>query len=141
MMKKTVKNILTILILTFISIEGFAQMHISTNLRRDAVFNKTTKKYDLIGEDKEELTFFEFNKQLTMFKHKTPTITSAYTINSSKEDKENDRWEFDIMSDVGNSYYMILDLKNENIRFIYTRNGSTYLVQHTIKKLWFDDDK
>src|SRR5690606_29947236 len=107
----------------------------------DAVFNETTKEFDLLDEDQEELTFFEFNKQLTMFKHKTPTITSAYTINSTNEDKENMRWDFDIMSDVGNKYLMILDLKNNNIRFIYTKNGATYLVQHSIKKLWFDDEK
>ncbi len=116
-----------------------AQMHISTFLRSDAVFNETTEEYDLLNEDKEELTFFEFNKELTMFKHTTPTITSAYTVKSSTEDKENERWEFDIMSDVGNKYLMILDMKNNNIRFIYTKNGSTYLVQHSIKKLWFDE--
>ncbi len=133
------RHIFTFLILSLVTLECFAQMHISTNLRQDAIFNEKTREYELIGEDKEELTFFEFNKQFTFFKHTTPTITSAYTIKSSKEDKENERWEFDIMSDVGNSYYMILDLKNNNIRFIYTKNGSTYLVQHTIKKLWFDE--
>jgi hypothetical protein len=116
-----------------------AQMHISTFLRRDAVYNETTKEYDLLNEDKEELTFFEFNKELTMFKHTTPTITSAYTVKSSTEDEENERWEFDIMSDVGNKYLMILDMKNNNIRFIYIQNGFTYLVQHSIKKLWFDE--
>ena len=133
------KHILSILILSIISFECFAQMHISTNLRQDAIFNETTREYDLIGQDKEELTFFDFNKDFTMFKHTTPTITSSYIIKSSTEDKENERWEFDIMSDVGNSYYMILDLKNNSIRFIYTKNGSTYLVQHSIKKLWFDE--
>jgi hypothetical protein len=116
-----------------------AQMHISTFLRRDAIFNETTNEYDLQNEDKEELTFFEFNKELTMFKHITPTITSAYTIKSSKEDKENDRWEFDIMSDIGNKYLMILDLKNDNIRIIYKKKGTTYLVQHSIKKIWLDE--
>ena len=116
-----------------------AQMHISTFLRRDAFFNETTQEYDLLNEDKEELTFFEFNKELTMFKHTTPTITSAYMVKSYTEDKENERWEFDIMSDVGNKYLLILDMKNDNIRFIYKRNDSTYQVHHSIKKLWFEE--
>jgi hypothetical protein len=133
------KIIFTLTILLFGIQNISAQMHISTFLRRDAVYNETTKEYDLLNEDKEELTFFEFNKELTMFKHTTPTITSAYTVKSSTEDKENERWEFDIMSDVGNKYIMIIDLKNNNIRFIYIKNGSTYLVQHSIKKLWFDE--
>ena len=132
------KQIFTFLILSFVTFESIAQMHISTNFSQLAIFNEKTREYDLIGE-KEEITFFEFNKQFTFFKHTTPTITSAYTIKSSKEDKVNERWEFDIMSDVGNSYYMILDLKNNNIRFIYTKNGSTYLLQFSIKKLWFEE--
>jgi hypothetical protein len=81
----------------------YAQIHISTNLRRDAIFNEITKEYDLLSEDTEEITFFEFNKEFTIVKHTTPTITSSYIIKSFKEDKENERWEFEIMSDVGNS--------------------------------------
>lgn len=114
-------------------------MHISTSLRRDAVFNLKTQTYDLIGEDHEELTFFDFNQELTMFKHTTPSITSAYIIKSTVEDKEHERWEFDVISDVGNKYLMILDVKNNNIRFIAEREDGTYLVQHTIKKIWFDE--
>ena len=134
------KKIIFTLTIILCGIHGiYAQMHISTNLRGDYVYNESTEEYDLLGEDKEELTFFEFNKEFTMFKHTTPTMTSAYTIKSTKEDKENERWEFDIMSDVGNSYFMILDVKNNNIRFVYKKNSSTYLVRHTIKRLWFDE--
>lgn len=135
------QNVIVILILSFISFESFAQMHISTNMRRDAVFNEITREYDLISEDKEELTFFEFNKDFTMFKHTTPNITSSYIIKSSTRNKENETWDFEIMSDVGNRYYMILDKKKNNIRFIYTRDNSTLLTQHTIKSLWFDKEK
>lgn len=53
------KYIILILIMSFISFESTAQLHISTNMRRDGVFNEITKEYDLISEYKEELTFFE----------------------------------------------------------------------------------
>ncbi len=131
--------VITFLILKFVTLECVAQMHISTNLRQEAIFNEKTREYDLIHEDIDEITFFEFNKQLTFLKHTTPTITSALTINSSKDDKENKRLELDIMSDVGNIYLMILDFKNNNIRLIYKKNSSTYLVRLTIKKIWFDE--
>lgn len=131
--------VITFLILKFVTLECVAQMHISTNLRQEAIFNEKTREYDLIHEDIDEITFFEFNKQLTFLKHTTPTITSAFTINSSKDDKENKRLELDIMSDVGNIYLMILDFKNNNIRLIYKKNSSTYLVRLTIKKIWFDE--
>ncbi len=135
-MKKTTSTLALILLsLTCL----LAQMRISTDLRRDAIYNEDTEEYDVVNENKDELTFFEFNKDLTMFKHTTPTITSSYIIKSSKEDKENDRWEFEIQSDVGNKYTMILDVANDNVRFIYVKEGTVILVQHHIKRLWFDD--
>ena len=137
----TIKKIIFASAIILFGIQSvYAQMHISTFLRKDAVFNEKTMGYDIKNEDKEELTFFEFNKELTMFKHTTPTLTSAYTVKSSKVDKENELWELDIVSDIGNSYLMILDLKKNNIRFIYIKNGyPPHLIQYSIKKLWFDD--
>lgn len=137
-MRKNLNNILIILVLTFFAVEGFAQMHISTNLRQDGVYNETTEKFDVFNEDEDELTFFEFNKEFTMFKHTTPTITSAYLIKSFEEDEINKVWEGDIVSDVGNHYYLILDLKNEYISFVYESDGTTYAVIHRIKRMWFD---
>ena len=134
------KKFASLIVLFLFSVSHFyAQMHISTDLRQDAVFNQDTKKYEITSEDKDELTFFEFNKGLTMFKHTTPTITSSYVISSSTQDEENDRWEFEIQSDVGNKYFMILDIPNDNIRFIYKKEGTTLLVQHHIKRVWFDE--
>ena len=75
-----------------------------------------------------------------MFKHTTASLTSAYMIKSSEEDKEREQWELDIVSDVGNKYTMIIDLKNDNIRFIYKGDDKMYMVHHTIKKVWFDEE-
>jgi len=134
------KKIIFTLIIILCGIQSIsAQMHVSTNLKRGSVFNETTEEYDLLYEDKEELTFFEFSKGFTMVKHTTPTITSAYTIKSSTEDVENERWELDIMSDVGNKYLMILDMRYNNVRFIYKKNGSTYRIEYSIKKLWLEE--
>jgi hypothetical protein len=43
-------------------------------------------------------------------------------IKSSERDKEKDQYELNIVSDVGNEYLMIIDIKNNNLRFIYTKD-------------------
>ena len=75
-----------------------------------------------------------------MFKHTTYNITSAYIIKSQKYDEENEVFEYDIISDVGNTYLMIYDTRRENVRFIYEREENLYMVQHTIKKVWFEEE-
>jgi len=50
----------------------------------------------------------------------------------------NNRWEFDVLSNAGYSYYMILDILNNNIRFIYKDKGSTHVTQFAINGFWAD---
>jgi len=133
-------KLITICVLTFLSLNMFAQMNISTNFRQDGIWDIEKEEWSIFSTDDEELTFFEFNKDFTMFKHTTASITSAYMIKSQKYDEENERYEFDVLSDVGNKYFMIFDLKNENVRFIYEREEGLFLVQHSIKKVWFDEE-
>jgi len=121
--------------------ELFAQMNISTNLRQDGVWNEEDNEWSILSKDEEAITFFEFNKDFTMFKHTTATITSGYIIKSQKKDEESKEIELEIVSDVGNKYLMIIDLKDYNLRFLYKRDGNLYMVHHTIKKVWYDDDE
>lgn len=133
------KNIILFLILILCSTEGMhAQIHISANLRQDGKFNKTTKLYDSAFNDNTALSTFEFDKDFTIFRHKTNSKTSIYLIKSQKNDEGNGRWEFDVISDAGYSYYVIIDILNKNIRFIYKANGSTYLAQFVIDRFWID---
>ena len=135
-----IRNLLLTALILMFSLQLKAQMNISTNLRQDGVYNEVSKEWEVISTDDEVLTFFEFNKDFTMFKHTTASITSAYMIKSSEEDKKREQWELDIVSDVGNKYVMIIDLKNDNVRFIYKNDDKMYMVHHTIKKVWFDEE-
>lgn len=130
-----------ILLLCVIIQPVFAQMNISTNLRQDGYWDEKNEEWVVISTDDEEFTFFEFNEEYTMFKHTTPTITSAYIIKSKKEDKEQQQFELSIVSDVGNKYTMVLDFKNSNLRFMYVKDDYLLMVQHDIKKIWFDEDE
>lgn len=133
-------KLLTVLLLTFLSVSLFAQLNVSTNLRRDGIWDNEKAEWTIFPGNEEEITFFEFNKDFTMFKHTTTSITSAYIIKSQTYDEENETYEFDVVSDVGNKYYLTLDMKNENIRFLYEREGDIFLVNHSIKRMWLDEE-
>ncbi len=132
------KSQLTFLLLfqLFVLNIASAQLIISTDLRTDGVWNDETNSWDVVSEDDEELTFFKFNQDMTMFRHITPGITSAYLIESQSYDEKLDQYTFEVTSDVGNTYVMVIDLKANQIRFVYESGGKSYLVQHRIKKAW-----
>ena len=132
------KLLLTLSIIVCAIQHSYSQMHITTYLTRTAIYNEYREEYEEVDKI-DEVTFFEFNKGLTLFEHTTNTIKSSYTIQSSKQDKVNERWEFIILSDVGNKYMMIIDFPNNNLRFICVRDGVTYLKQYSIKRVWFDE--
>ena len=93
-----------------INVTCFAQMNISTDLREDFVWSESQEDWIIVSSDDSEFTFLKINEQFTMFKHTTPSITSAYIINSNEYDEERDQYTFDITSDVGNNYMMISDI-------------------------------
>ncbi|MBB00339.1 MAG: hypothetical protein CMN34_05360 [Saprospirales bacterium] len=116
-------------------------MYISTNLREDYNWNPKMEEWKFVSSDDEELTFFEFNADFTMFTHTTPSITSSYLVKETLYDEESDQYEFDVVSDVGNKYLCILDLEQDNIRFIGNIGESnSWLVRHSIKKLWLEEE-
>ena len=116
-----------------------AQIFVSTDAR-------TIHNWDSIGEEwileeyeDDFLTFFEFNNELTMIKHTTPSVTSAYLIKSAEVNNEDgrDQIEYDVISDIGNSYMLLYDAKNENIRFIDIK--SDRMIRFEIKAVWTEE--
>ena len=100
------KRFYTVLSICFLSATSLlSQMYISTDLREDYDWNPKAQEWKFVSSDDEELTFFEFNAEFTMFTHTTPSITSSYLIKETLYDEEADQYEFDVVSDVGNKYY------------------------------------
>ena len=118
------------------------QFHVSTNLREDFDWDVEAEQWVLVSSNKEELTFLEFNEDWSMLKHITPTISSAYIIKSMERNEEHDSWECQVVSDVGNKYFMVLDLEKNNVRFMSDKSNfeDNTLVRHTIKSTWVDED-
>ncbi|WP_047547302.1 hypothetical protein [Psychroserpens sp. Hel_I_66] len=117
----------------------FGQFHVSTNSRLDFSWDKSSDDWKFESEDPESLTFFEFNNDFTLVKHTTSSTTSGYLIKSQEHDEDdgNNQYLFKIVSDVGNKYIMIYDIKNNNIRFI-PEDFST-MIKFKIKSTWTDE--
>jgi hypothetical protein len=133
------KSIIFFLILILCGAESMhAQIHISANLSHYGKFNYKTNLYDSSFKDNQVFSSFEFDRDFTILTHKADSKTSTYLIRSKKKDEVNNRWEFDIISDAGYSYYMIIDIPNENMRFIYRVKGFAYVTQFYIKNIRVD---
>lgn len=133
------RALLFTLVLALVNFSALCQINISTNLRSNYDWNATTEKWDWVSDDPDEKTFMEINKDMTILKHTTPTIYSTYIIKSYEKDVANDQWKLEVKSDVGNSYTMYIDVKNNNVRFVGKRDGEYFLVRHTIKRIWSDE--
>jgi hypothetical protein len=134
-MKKLILFIIFCLLTTFV----FSQFHVSTNSRIDFTWDKESDDWKFESEDQESLTFFEFNKEFTMVKHTTSSSTSGFLIKHQEHDEEdgNNQYILTVVSDVGNKYMMIYDIKNENIRFI--PDDFSQMVKFKIKSSWSDE--
>lgn len=113
-----------------------SQLSISTNYRQDAVWNDTNEEWNVLSTD-EGGTLFEFNKELTVFRHTTATISSDYYIKTWDYNEEEIKYTMTVTSDVGNQYELIIDGINQCVAFFFWNDDSYYLVRHTIKNSWF----
>lgn len=133
------KNIMLSVILVLLTTSAFGQFHISTNSRVDYKWNETNSEWEFDSKDEESITFLEFNKDFTLVKHTTASTISGYLIKSQEHDEEdgNDQYLFTLVSDIGNEYIMIYDIKNNNIRFI--TDDFTRMIKFKIKSTWADE--
>lgn len=115
-----------------------AQLNISTNYRQDALWDEIALDWEVYSTD-DTGTLFEFNKELTMFKHTTERISSTYYITSWEYDEDKTLYTMQVKSDVGNEYEMMIDGINNCVCFFKWYDEGYILVRHTIKSSWITD--
>lgn len=125
-------------LLMFFTFQVNAQLSISTNFRQDAIWDAKLEKWDVLSTD-EGKTLFEFDRELSQFKHTTPTISSVYTIDEWEYDEDEVKYDMTVTSDAGNTYEMIVDGINNCVAFFYWRGDQYYLVRHTIEETKFNE--
>jgi len=133
------KHFFIFFLLLFWSTQSFSQFKISTDLREDYIWSDSLGEWMLVNSNDQEFTLIEFDTLLPILIHTTPTMTSRYIINSNEYDQEHDHTTFDLTSDVGNHYTMIIDINNNNVRFVGESQGTTTIVRHNIKKFWKEE--
>ena len=119
--------------------QAYAQLYISTEKRIDAFWSSTKEDWIVISEEATP-TLFKFNEKMTMFEHTTTNISSTYYIKDYTYDEDNEEYHLNITSDVGNVYLMVIDINDNNLRFLYEKNGISYAVQHNIKSSWKEEE-
>ena len=76
------------------------------------------------------------NKDETMFVHTTPTMKSTYYV-KDKLSSEDNQFTYNVVSDAGNEYYYIFDVKNEEIKAITEdENGNSILIRWYVKSIF-----
>lgn len=137
------KNKISFIILMLIASISYGQLNISTDHRED-------ERWDgeewILYSSNDEKTFFEFEDTLQskmgMFIHRTDDITSAYLIKSYSYNEEYDLDEFKIISDVGNKYTLLVNIKDtesSNYLTFLSLEGDDEdfrLVRHRINHIW-----
>ena len=128
------------IILLVIALLGFlttyAQLNVSTNSREVYSWDKDANEWKFESEDTESVTLFEFNKEITLVKHTSETMTSDYIIESQEFDEsdESNHYIFEVLNEEGNKSLMIFDIKNQNIRFV--NQDGPQMVKYLISNTW-----
>jgi len=126
-----------LILLFFVSsIESsFSQVYFSCDYREECEWNNHDEIFENC-EKWEDPSMFRLNADASMFTHTTEKMKSTYYVESNEYDEEYDVYTYDVVSDVGNKYYWIIDLKNNEIRLLPTDKDEIYLVRFYVKKSW-----
>lgn len=120
------------------TIQSQAQIHISCDARETCDWDVETDETTNCTEI-EESSLFVLNEDETMFIHTTETMKSAYYIKDKEQREGTTTWVFDVVSDVGNKYLFLVDLKEEKMQIASKSSEEFYLISFNIKHMWIDE--
>lgn len=138
-----IKNILKILVL-LIMFNVFAQnlhaqIYASCTHRDVYKYNESSDDFEYVfGYD--ENSMFKINEKYTMFEHTTPDMSSSYYVSENEYDEKTKTLSMDVTSDVGNKYYFVFDIDDNEIRVLFTRDGVLQLLVYKVKLFWTEDN-
>jgi hypothetical protein len=137
-MKKYV--VLVMIMVLTCSINITAQYHFITGEEENFVYNRDLKHYELVN-NVNKVNFFLFNKDFTYLKLSTENSLVVYTLIFSKVQDNVNAWEYNVTDQSGNEACIIIDLENNNIRFVYVKNETIHLDRFNIKEIIDKNEK
>ena len=135
-MKKILQLAFILLLATTIK----AQTHYSCDTKQVCNWNATTKAFDDCGTKDEYSCMFTMNADESIFNHTTPTMKSAYYVQSKSYDAATQGTLYEVTSDVGNKYTFIINMTSKMVGILSSgkANATDYLIKFTIKSSWKD---
>jgi len=129
------KKLLLLLLFTT-PIICFSQTSFSCNLKEFCDWNEYKDTWEDDCNPFEYNCLFVMNKDETMFVHTTATMKSTYYV-KEKLSGEDNQFTYEVVSDVGNEYYYIFDVKNEEVKAITEdENGNSILIRWYVKSIF-----
>ena len=133
------KNILLLIFLT--PIICFSQTSFSCDLKEQCSWNERNEDWKTCDDAYEDNSLFIMNKNETMFTHTTSEIKSTYYVKekTNKDRSEEGFFTYEVVSDTGNEYYFIFDLKNKEVKAISMKGDNDddwYLIRYYVKAVF-----
>lgn len=129
------KTILTLLLTLTIFLNSKSQISFSCTYRSYCQWNDNTRTFENCSGYSES-SLFTFNKSETMFTHTISSMTSTYYITKKYYDKELDIFTYETVSDIGNEYYYVIDMKVKEIRVLFSSKQETYMITFSVKSVF-----
>lgn len=130
------KKLLLLLLLFTTPIICFSQTSFSCNLKEFCDWNEYKDTWEDDCNPFEYNCLFVMNKDETMFVHTTAAMKSTYYV-KEKLSGEDNQFTYKVVSDVGNEYYYIFDVKNEEVKAITEdENGNSILIRWYVKSIF-----
>jgi len=95
-----------------------------------------TQEWEVDCETFKNNSLFEMNEDETMFVHTTSEMNSTYYV-KEKVSGEDGIFRYNVVSDVGNEYHYLFDMKNNEVKtIIIDENGNSLLVRWYVKAVF-----
>lgn len=133
-----IKNLLLVLLLSVSSIALCQPVNITTDTVMYVIHDVEQQAWVDFSTPDKWSTRFVINEQFTLMTHTTPTMESTYYLSEvSNEIKSNGFITCVAVSDVGNYYFMVINLNDNTLRMAWeTDKGETVGLFYRIKSIW-----
>jgi len=120
-----------IIILLFIAISHWAQAQWHFVTKDIQIYDWVDEKWEYRNGEKNHTVKYEFNAEFTSFSLTEKKDEYIYRILNYEYEREENRYLLDILSEDGTEYFMILDFREQNIRFL---SDEGFCILHNIKQ-------
>jgi hypothetical protein len=131
------KRTIFILMLACFTMTGYAQQEKNYNFSVTTIerglWNEKSESWEMSRPEK-FTSLFELTKNIMI----QTTADSVYNffIKESYNDPEKEQYQAKVYDDNGWEYFMILDYKNSNVRFMYKHKKDLKMIRFSFKTAW-----